>query len=54
MIEIYNLGDPSGSDKPCATAIFDITVCGMDYISSNTIVVSDSEGNLIVLKNIED
>ena len=52
MLEIYNLADPCGSDQACATAIFDKTVCCMEFIGDTTIVVSDMEGNLIVLKNI--
>lgn len=52
MLEVYNLADPNGSDQACSTAIFDIKVCSMDFISETTIVVSDFEGNLITLKNI--
>ena len=52
MLEIYNLADPTGSDQACATAIFDKTVCCMEFVGQETIVVSDMEGNLIVLKHI--
>ena len=51
MIEIYN-PSVTKDDKPCASAIFDSTVVCFDFISSSSLVVSDTEGNLIVIKNI--
>ena len=51
MIEIYN-PSVTADDKPCATAIFDGTVVCFDFLSSTSLVVSDTEGNLIVIKNI--
>ena len=51
MIEIYN-PSVTKDDKPCASAIFDSTVVCFDFISSTSLVVSDTEGNLIVIKNI--
>jgi len=53
MIEIYNPSNTSNGDKPCASAIFDVTAVSFDFISSTSLVVSDTEGNLIVIKNIE-
>ena len=53
MIEIYNHSITANGDKPCASAIFDSTVVSFDYISATSLVVSDTEGNLIVIKNIE-
>ena len=54
MIEIYNPSNTTNGDRPCASAIFDNTVVSFDYISASSLVVSDTEGNLIVIKNIED
>ena len=53
MLEIYNPSITANGDKPCASAIFDSTVVSFDYISATSLVVSDTEGNLIVIKNIE-
>jgi WD40 repeat protein len=54
MIEIYDPSNKETGDKPCASAIFDSNVVSFDYISANSLVVTDTEGNLIVIKNIEN
>jgi len=53
MIEFYDPSNAENGDKPCASAIFDGTVISFDYISANSVVVTDTDGNLIVIKNIE-
>ena len=54
MIEFYDPSNKETGDKPCASAIFDSTVVSFDYLSANSVVVTDTEGNLIVIKNIEN
>ena len=54
MIEVYSMSDPRAADRPCARAIFDVTLTSVDYLGEHTLIASDIQGNFHILSNITD
>jgi WD40 repeat protein len=53
LVEVYNVNDEQGAEKACSTAVFDVQLTSLAFISQNSIIVSDIEGNLHLLQGIE-
>lgn len=54
LLEVYNVDDATGADKPCSLAVYDIQLTSLAFVSDDSLVLSDQEGNIHLMENIHD